>query len=184
MYSQVSLGFEETNMVRYDFTTNFKNAMSRKFDDSFSDWDEEQKLPNTDIYAPIDAIIKLEEKKWILIEYEIHRADPSNNVSKISYWLNSAGKEYEVIVIQLFTPHYNHARGGFKAKRKLSEYIGEKLIKQLHSQHYHAISSMIMNKESFEKFYREYDKNPTPKMDKTMNMLVEDYFAQIMQRIT
>ena len=68
-------------------------------------WIKEKQLPDTDIIAPIDIIITQDEKKWVRIELEIHRADPSNNIAKIAYWLSCPGKNYDITVIQVFTPH-------------------------------------------------------------------------------
>ena len=166
-------------MTRYSFTKHFKKAMGSRFDELPYPWYPEKKLPNTDIYAPIDVIIQLDENKWMLIEFEIHRADPSNNISKISYWLNCLGKDYEITVIQLFTPHYNHSNGGFKAKRKLSEYLGDKLIKNLHNKQYHSLSTTKMNKIEFEEFYKKIEEKPSHHHKKIMVELVSDYFFQI-----
>lgn len=166
---------------RYNFTESFKSELYSQLDSVEVQWKKEKKLPNTDIIAPIDIIIMQDQKKWVLIELEIHRADPSNNIAKIAYWLSCPGKDYDITVIQVFSPHYN-GKTGFKAKRKVSEHLGNLLVKEKYNQKYIPLSSTIMDKPDFERLYKAFRNGHSPSQEdiQTMRKMFKDYITQIL----
>lgn len=164
-------------MVRkFDFTIRFceilKGELNQLGYSLDQNYDLGKKLPSTDIIkAPVDFAIETRDKLF-LIEIEMHRADPSNNIAKIAYCLEQLRKE--AIIIQWFSPYYKkRTNDSDKAKKVLAEYLGKKLL----GERYHPIECDI-DRPSFEELYKKSEKGK--KLDtKEIDEIVKDTFKQI-----
>lgn len=142
---------------------------------------KEYDLNLTDIKSPVDFKIDLNDEKICLIEFEIHRADPSNNIAKISYWLNTKKPKIKVLVIQAFTPYFFKSDTKKKAKMVHAEHLGCTLISKTYDQKYCSISTTSLTKSEFEKLYISFikDEHVSEFSQNQLRMLVEDYVTQI-----
>ena len=111
---------------QYLFTNRFKELMEERMQEKFKSHftiKQEVDLVSNGIKAPVD--LKLSNPDLVvIIEYEIHRADPFNNIAKIAYWLATENPTQPVIVIQLLSPYYLTFSGRKKAKAILAEFLG------------------------------------------------------------
>ena len=73
---------------RYNFTKLFQCEVKRRLHTKGIPVESEYELDGKNIKAPVDLYYKSSAGKEYLIELEIHRADPSNNIAKIAYLLN------------------------------------------------------------------------------------------------
>jgi hypothetical protein len=164
---------------KYDFTERFMNEIKENFSSEKIEFVYEFDLGLMDIRAPVDFCIK-EHEQIFLVEFEIHRADPSNNIAKIAYWLEIENPNKKVNVIQCFTPHYN-TRKGYNAKRKLSEFLGKKLIEEHYSQWYHCIFTDQLSKKQFNELYTTFikDSRPNEEAIKKLKKVANDYSENI-----
>lgn len=88
---------------------------------------------NIDLYASFPEYV-------YVIEVELKREDPVNNVAKIYRYLEEDGSEFEgnkLIFIHAFSPHYN--KGGALTKRKNAEFIGNKMSQEYNNVTYTSI---------------------------------------------
>lgn len=137
----------------------------------FRDYDLcREQVSNEKIKAPVDFVIKTEAKQF-LIEIEMHRADPSNNIAKIAYCLEHLKKD--AIVIQWFSSNYKGRANSHKAKRVLAEYLGRQLL----GESYHSIECK-MDKLSFEELYSRFEKGKNPDT-KALERIAEETYIQI-----
>lgn len=141
---------------------------------------KEYDLGLSELKSPVDLMVK-RQKRIYLIEYEIHRADPSNNVAKIAYWLYKEKPKEDVTVIQVLTPHYLNVSGKKNAKAVLAVFLGKQLIKKLHRKRYSSIYSKIFTKNEFEELYKSFPKNQThsPEVEDKIERFVEDIVEQV-----
>ena len=143
---------------RYFFTKRFKELMRKSLEDKYGKrfkYKSEKDLAPSGIKAPVDLILSGQNEMY-LIEYEIHRADPSNNIAKISYWLHNEKPEQKITVIQVFTPHYISMSGKKNAKAVLVEYLGRELIEKQYDKRYRPIYSKSLNRSDFEELYKSF----------------------------
>ncbi len=167
---------------KYNFTIKFQKELLNILENSLPFVIKtEEGLQLEDIKAPVDLYLVDDSNNLFLIELEIHRADPSNNIAKIAYWLENRHSYSNVIVIQVFSPYYL-TRMGSKSKKVLSEYLGKNLVEIIHSQRYYSISSEVIGKKDFEKLYREFKKGEKANTEKIgeLKELAEDYAKQIL----
>lgn len=78
-------------------------------------------------FGNIDVYSKFPEHVCI-IEVELKREDPVNNVAKVYRYLEEDGSEFhgkKIIFVHAFSPHYSD--GGTLTKRKNAEFIGNKM---------------------------------------------------------
>jgi replicative DNA helicase len=159
------------------------NEIIENFKNKKVEFTHEFDLGLDDIKAPVDFYIK-EHEQIFLVEFEIHRADPSNNLAKIAYWLEKEKPSEDVNVIQCFSPHYD-TRKGYNAKRKLSEFLGKKLIEEHYSQRYHCIITDQLSKNDFNELYKSFkkDSQPNEEVIKQLKKLAGRYSQKIAQKI-
>jgi len=77
-----------------------------------------------DVYATLSEFV-------CIVEAELKRADPVNNVAKIYRYLEEKGSEFEgkkLIFIHAFSPYYD--KGGALTKKKNAEFVGNKMSKE------------------------------------------------------
>lgn len=110
--------------------------------------------------GPVDFFATTTDgKRTVIIELEIHREDPSNNVAKISFWCSKKRIENEVVFIQFFSPHYRRAnkkqteRG--LAKQELALFLAKKLTNKIK----YRFLTVEMEKGDFEKIYNHVERN-------------------------
>lgn len=86
---------------KYDFTARFCDSLKKELSKLVylcPNYDFGKELSGSNIIrAPVDFAVENRDKLF-LIEIEMHRADPSNNIAKIAYCLENLKKE--AIVIQ------------------------------------------------------------------------------------
>jgi len=97
---------------------------------------------------PIDIALKSKDTQ-VFIEIESHRADPSNNVAKIPYWLQHNTEKKKVIMIQLFSSYYNR----HKIKRAVAEHLGKLVMEKYVDLFVYKALSMDISYEDFERVY-------------------------------
>ncbi|QCC49923.1 hypothetical protein [Halapricum salinum] len=84
-------------------------------------WDTEYLIAET----PVD-IAGIDGDRYVLIELEWRRADPADNAAKIFRHLSTREiPADQVIILQLFTNHYNLISDGVSSKRKNAEFVGK-----------------------------------------------------------
>jgi len=105
---------------------------------------------------PVDIVLESEDR-LILVEIESHRADPSNNVAKIPYWLEHSAEKKKVIMIQLFSSYYEKHR----LKRDIAEHLGKILMEKYTDNFVYKAISMKMSFEEFERVYNKPVVNET-----------------------
>jgi hypothetical protein len=103
-------------MTQYSFTNEFRNELIQLLSKKIDIVKEEDLEPGY-IKAPVDLYNKNSKGEEFIIELEIRRADPSNNIAKIGYWLEEA-KDRVVSVIQVFTPYYDRKTGSIDRSNK------------------------------------------------------------------
>lgn len=85
------------------------------------EWETEYRVSGT----PVDVAGK-NNVATVLIELEWRRADPADNTAKLFRHLSNERIEaQEILVVQVFTNHYELSDGGFSSKRKNAEFVGE-----------------------------------------------------------
>ena len=157
------------------FTENLKKQVYNKLRSDYQVFIE-HRLKSIDIQAPVDIMINKSCTKY-LVELEIHRADPSNNIAKIAYWLES-NPDINVEVIQVFSPYYLQRNGNPSAKMKLAKFLGQRLIETGYMKKYHIIE-VESKKKVFEKNYKQYRTQP----EKFNYTIMEELANQITKKI-
>jgi hypothetical protein len=97
---------------------------------------------------PVDIALESEDR-IIFIEIESRREDPSNNVAKIPYWLEHSSTIKKVIMIQLFSAHYE----GHRIKREVAEYLGNIMMEKYAENFVYQAISMKMSPKDFDVVY-------------------------------
>jgi len=125
---------------------------------------------------PVDIALRLGER-FVLLEIESHRQDPSNNIAKIPFWLERNPVKERLLIIQLFSPFYDK----HKIKRGISEALG-KLIMEKYPDRLLYRSLSFQPKLSFEDFEKVYD-NPAKNAD-TLSRLVKKTAERIVELLS
>ncbi len=169
--------------VRYNFTKIFQNEVHKFLKKTDLIGTPEYDLNSKKIKAPVDLYIKTQDREY-LIELEIHRADPSNNIAKIAFWLHEDNTKRQVTVIQFFSPFYK-LETKTSAKMQESTYIGEILIEQIHGQKYQFITLDRYSPERFEKVYSGFPQKGTPsrKSKRSMKRMAKQVAEKIYEII-
>lgn len=141
--------------TRYNFTKLFQCEVKRQLQKKGIPVESEYELDGNNIKAPVDLYYKSSAGKEYLIELEIHRADPSNNIAKIAYILNNDETIRNISVIQVFSPQYQIA-SGTSAKMDVSQYLGKVLIDEKCGLEYHPIELEGYTREQFNKIYETF----------------------------
>ena len=173
--------------MQYEFTKRFKKLVEEKLNERFGkDFHIKSEMPlsSNRIRVAVDLEI-MNPRKIFLVEYEIHRADPSNNIAKIAYWMQNEKPKQDVTVIQFFSPHYDLRKGGKSSKRVLAEYLGQELIKKCLDGSYILISPENLTRKSFDDTYESFQKEKTPTKESItkLNILVEEIVNTISEII-
>jgi len=79
----------------------FQDELKRQLAEKGIPMKNEKELDTQEIKAPVDLYYQNPSGKEYLVELEIHRADPSNNIAKIAYWLRCDNDEREIVVIHV-----------------------------------------------------------------------------------
>jgi hypothetical protein len=102
-------------------------------------WETEYRVAET----PVD-IAGIVGDHYVLIELEWRRADPADNAAKIFRHLSTNDiPADQVIILQLFTNHYDLSSGGVSSKRKDAEFVGETAAELLEHLTYYPIDFEI-----------------------------------------
>ena len=102
-------------------------------------WETEYPIAET----PVD-IAGVGGDRYVLIELEWRRADPADNTAKIFRHLSTNELPAEqVMILQLFTDHYDLVSGDTSSKRKNAEFVGETAAELLEHLTYHPIDFEI-----------------------------------------
>jgi len=171
--------------VRYSFTEHFQNKVQQTLSSKYNIKSKKEQDITDEIKAPVDLFYHDENGRDYLIELEIHRADPSNNIAKIAYWLDKEQTKRNVTVIQFFSPHYK-LETKTSAKMEVSIYLGDTLIKKEYRQKYLYITLDRYTPERFETVYKEFpqDRNPSRQAKRSMKRMAEQIAYKIYEIIT
>lgn len=153
---------------RYNFTKKFQDEVHRLLREKEYIGATEYELGSKKIKTPVDIYLATQDREF-LIELEIHRADPSNNIAKIAYWLHEDNTKRDITVIQFFSPFYM-LESKTSAKMQESIYIGETLIEQIHGQKYHYITLDGYSPKLFEKVYTSFLRDGAPSRQSKISM--------------
>jgi hypothetical protein len=103
------------------------------------DWDTEYDLGGTRVDVAGHSSAAL-----VLVELEWRRADPVSNTATLFRHLAegvlSRSTARPVVVVQLFTAHYDLASGGVSGRRADAEFVGRRIAASFPHVSYHAVS--------------------------------------------
>ena len=166
---------------KFDFTPRFCKILEGELKylghPLYPNYDLGEEVPGNDrIKAPVDFAIETRDRLF-LIEIEMHRADPSNNIAKIAYCLEKLRKD--AIVIQWFSPYYKKRDSKLdKAKKVLAKYLGRQLL----GERYYPIEYNV-EKLDFEELYKTFERGKRVEV-KEMDKVVKDASNQIKEKFT
>jgi hypothetical protein len=100
------------------------------------DWTTERYIAGT----PVDVAGE-GDGRLVAVELEWRRADPSDNAAKLFRHLSEGAIDAErLVVVHLFTRHYDLASGGHSSKRQNAEFVGEVAARTLDGLTYHPLT--------------------------------------------
>jgi len=169
--------------VRYNFTKKFQEKVQKLLLNRGISAKSEQDLDIEKIKAPVDLYSIDSHGKEFLIEFEIHRADPSNNIIKIAYWLEKDKNERDITVIQIFSPQYT-LQSRDSAKKEVAKYLGKTLIESIHGQKYVPINIEGLSRTDFNDIYKSFksgksETKPDPEKCESMVSLAKQVSDKI-----
>jgi hypothetical protein len=99
-------------------------------------WSTERHVAGTPVDVAGDGPDRL-----VAVELEWRRADPSDNAAKLFRHLSAGSIEADrVVVVHLFTRHYDLSRGGVSSKRRNAEFVGSVAADTLDGLSYHPVT--------------------------------------------
>lgn len=100
------------------------------------DWTTERYVAGT----PVD-VAGDDDGRLVAVELEWRRADPSDNAAKLFRHLSEGSIDAErVVVVHLFTRHYDLVSGDHSSKRKNAEFVGRVAARTLDGLSYHPVT--------------------------------------------